>query len=242
MERLLTLGGAFGLSLIVALVAAWRLVEHFWYGEDLDLFVPPLAGFVLVATLIFGLAYARARSSRAFGMVAIALVAAALVIVATPFLAEYVAAQSKNPEVVLRPRSGKIKTVLLIPMLLAVATQWWFVRRRWLQARDLDHRTVWPWITTIAACVVMLSPIGLEILSAALAQSVDRLVSRPLAHRRAHLRRHRAAGRAHRMGHPGAEATKAPSRLKAHEAARSALRKSASRLAAVDLAIQSADD
>ena len=115
MERLLTLAGAFGLSLIVALVAAWRLVEHFWYGEDLDLFVPPLAGFVLVATLIFGLAYARAQSSRAFGMVAIALVAAALVIVATPFLAEYVAAQSKNPEVVLRPRSGKIKTVLLIP-------------------------------------------------------------------------------------------------------------------------------
>jgi hypothetical protein len=172
MERLLTLAGAFGLSLIVALVAAWRLVEHFWYGEDLGLFVPPLAGFVLVATLIFGLAYARAQSIRAFGMVAIALVAAALVIVATPFLAEYVAPRSKNPEVVLRPRSGKIKTVLLIPMLLAVAAQWWFVRRRWLQARDLDHRTVWPWITTIAACVVMLSPIGLEILSAALAQSV----------------------------------------------------------------------
>ena len=32
MERLLTLAGAFGLSLIVAFVAAWRLVEHFWYG------------------------------------------------------------------------------------------------------------------------------------------------------------------------------------------------------------------
>ena len=66
MERLLTLAGAFGLSLIVALVAAWRLVEHFWYGEDLDLFVPPLAGFVLVATLVFGLASdARVRASRA---------------------------------------------------------------------------------------------------------------------------------------------------------------------------------
>jgi hypothetical protein len=172
MERMLTLGGAFGLSVIVALVAAWRLVEHFWYGEDLDLFVPPVAGFVLVAALIFGLAYARARSGRAFGMLAIALAAAALVIVAAPLLAEYVAGQSKNPEGVLRPRSAKIKTVLLIPMLLAVATQWWFVRRRWLQARDLDHRTAWPWITTIAACVVMLSPIGLAILDAAVTQSV----------------------------------------------------------------------
>ena len=172
MERLLTLAGAFGLSLIVALVAAWRLVEHFWYGEDLDLFVPPVAGFVLVVTVVFGVSYARAQSGRAFGMIAIGLVAAALVIVATPFLAEYVAAQSKNPEVVLRPRSGKIKTVLLIPILLTVATQWWFVRRRWLQARGLDHRTAWPWITTIAACVVMLSPIGLAILDAAVTQSV----------------------------------------------------------------------
>ena len=173
MERLLTLAGAFGLSLIVALVAAWRLVEHFWYGEDLDLFVPPVAGFVLVADR--GL-----RRSRMLASVRAARWAwwrsgsriAALVLVATPFLAEYVAAQSKNPEVVLRPRSGKIKAVLLIPMLLALAAQWWFVRRRWLQARGLDHRTAWPWITTIAACVVMLSPIGLAILDAAVTQSV----------------------------------------------------------------------
>jgi len=171
MERLLTLAGAFGLSLVLALGTAWTLVEHFWYGEDLDLFVPPVAGFVMVATIVFAAADVRARNSRTLGLVALGLAVAVLVLVATPFLAEYVAARSKNPEVVLRPRSGKIKTVLLIPMLLAVATQWWFVRRRWLQARDLDHRTVWPWITTIAACVVTLSPIGLEILSAALAQS-----------------------------------------------------------------------
>ena len=172
MERLLTLAGAFGLSLIVALAAAWRLVEHFWYGEDLDLFVPPVAGFVLVAAVVFAVADARVRDSRTLGLVALGLAVVALVFVATPFLAEYVAAQSKNPEVVLRPRSGKIKTVLLIPMLLALAAQWWFVRRRWLQAQGLDHRTAWPWITIIAACVVMPSPIGLAVLDAAVTQSV----------------------------------------------------------------------
>ncbi|MGB9364464.1 MAG: hypothetical protein WCE79_00480 [Xanthobacteraceae bacterium] len=172
MDRRLTLAGAFGLSLIVALVAAWRLAEHFWYGEDLDLFIPPVAGFVLAITMVFAVADARARERRMLGLVALGLAAAALAFVVTPFLAEHVAAQSKNPEVVLRPRSAKIKTVLLIPMLLAVATQWWFVRRRWLQARDLDPRTAWPWITTIAACVVMLSPIGLAILDAAVTQSV----------------------------------------------------------------------
>ena len=58
-------------------------------------------------------------------------------------------------------------------MLLALAAHGGSCARRWLwQARDLDHRTAWPWFTTIAACVVMLSPIGLAILDAAVAQSV----------------------------------------------------------------------
>jgi len=172
MDRLLTSAGTLALSLLAALAAAAQFVDHFWYGEDFGLFVPPIAVFVLVAAATFGIAYARARSSRLFGVVAIALAIAALALVAMPFLAEYVAAQSKNPEVVLRPRSAKIRTVLLVPMLLAVAVQWWFMRRRWLQARGLEHRTAWPWITTIAACVVMLSPIGIAILDAAVTQSV----------------------------------------------------------------------
>jgi hypothetical protein len=171
MQRLLTLAGAFGLSLVLALGTVWTFVEHFWYGEDRDLFAPPVVGFVMLTTIIFAAADARARNSRMLGLAALGLAIAALALVATPFLAEYVAAQSTNPEVVLRPRSGKIKTVLLIPMLLAVATQWWIVRRGWMRARGLNHTTAWPWITTIAACVVMLSPPGLAILDAAVTQS-----------------------------------------------------------------------
>jgi hypothetical protein len=171
MDRLLILAGALALSLLAALAAAAQFVDHFWYGEDLGLFVPPLAAFALIATMVFAVVQGRARDSRVFDLVALGLAVVALALATTPFLPEYVAAQSKNPEVVLRPRSEKIKTVLLIPMLLAVATQWWFVRRGWLKARGLDHRTVWPWITTIAACVVALSPIGLAILAAAFAQS-----------------------------------------------------------------------
>ena len=171
MERLLTLVGAFGLSLTVAWIAAWRLVEHFWYGEDLGLFIPPLTGFVVLASMIFAVADARARDRRTFGLVALGLAAAALALVATSFLVAHVAGQSKNPDLVLRARDGKIRIVLLIPMLLALTAQWWFVRRRWLEARDLDRGTVWPWITTISACVLMLSPIGLAILDAAYTQS-----------------------------------------------------------------------
>jgi hypothetical protein len=64
------------------------------------------------------------------------------------------------------------QTVRCIPMLLAAARNGGSCGARWLQARDLDHRTAWPWITTIAACVVVLSPIGLAILDAAVTQSV----------------------------------------------------------------------
>ena len=171
MDRVLTLTGALALSLLAAFAAAAQLVDSFWYGEDLGLFVPPLAAFGLIATMAFAVAQASARDSRMFGVVALGLAVVALALAIMPFLPEYVAAQSKNPEVVLRPHSSKIKTVLLIPMLLAIATQWWFVRRRWLQARSLEHRTVWPWITAVAACVLALSPIGLAILGAAIAQS-----------------------------------------------------------------------
>jgi hypothetical protein len=122
--------------------------------------------------MAFAAADSRARDTRTLGLLALGVGIVTLLLVATPFLAEYVAAQSKNPEMVLRPRGGKIKAVLLIPMLLATLTQWLIVRRRWLQARGLDHRTAWPWITTIAACVVMLSPVGLAILDAAVTQSV----------------------------------------------------------------------
>lgn len=167
----MTLAGALSLSLLAALAAAAQLVDYFWYGEDFGLFVPPIAAFGLIATLVFAATQAHAGGSRIFGLVALGLAVVALALAATPFLAEYIAAQSKNPEVVLRPRSEKIRTVLLVPMLLAVATQWWFVRRRWLQARSLEHRNVWPWITTVAACVIALSPIGLAILGAALQRS-----------------------------------------------------------------------
>ena len=62
MGRLLAFAVALGLSLMVAYVAIWRLVEHFWYGEDLDLFIPPVAGFVLIAAEWSQQEYFRRRS------------------------------------------------------------------------------------------------------------------------------------------------------------------------------------
>jgi hypothetical protein len=170
-DLFLTFAGALVLSLLAALTAAAQFVDYFWYGEDLDLFVAPISGFALVAVAIFGVVYARAGTSRIFALVAIGLAIVALLPVAAPFLVEHIAVQSKNPDLSLRGRDEQIRTTLLIPMLIAIVIQWWFVRRGWMRARGLDHTTAWPWITTIGAIVVALTPIGLAILGAATAQS-----------------------------------------------------------------------
>jgi hypothetical protein len=171
MDRPLILAAALALSLLAALAAAAQFVDHFWYGEDLSLFVLPISGFVLVAFAVFVMAGARVQSSRTLAALAIGLAIAALLLVAAPFLVTHIAAQSKNPDLSLRARDPQIRTTLLIPMLLAIVIQWWTVQRSWLKARGLDHRTAWPWITTIVACVVALSPIGIAILDAAVRQS-----------------------------------------------------------------------
>lgn len=171
MDVFLTFAGALAISVLASLAAAAQFADYFWYGEDFALLVVPVSGFALVAVLIFAVVYARAHSSRALAAVAIGLAIAAVLLAAAPVLVGYIAAQSKNPDLVLRGRDAQIRTALIIPMLLAVVTQWWFLRRRWLQARHLDHTTAWPWITTIAACVAALSPPGLAILGAAAAQS-----------------------------------------------------------------------
>jgi hypothetical protein len=172
-DRLFALATALLLSLATSLAAVSQLVSHFWYGEDLFLFAVPIMAFALAAIAVFAVAEARARTSAAFLPVAIGLAIAAVALVALPVVVEQIAAQSKNPAVVLRPRSGRIKLALLIPMLLAIVTQWRLVRRGWLRAHAQADAvaTTWPWLTTILACGVVLNPLGLAILTSAIERS-----------------------------------------------------------------------
>jgi hypothetical protein len=153
-DRLFVLATALLLSLAASLAAVSQLVGHFWYGEDLFLFVVPIVAFALVAIAVFAVVEARARTSAALLPAAIGLAIAAVALVALPVVIEHIAAQLKNPAIVLRPRSGRIKLALLIPMLLAIVTQWRLVRRGWLRAHAQADAvaTTWPWITTILAC------------------------------------------------------------------------------------------
>ena len=162
---------AFGFSLLLALAAAWQLIDYYWYGEDLDLFVWPIASFALVSSVVFGTTSMRARGEGALRNAAITLAAIAVMLVVFPGVVGLVAAQSKNPPVVLRSHDQLVAVALLVPMLLAILLQWRLVRWGWLVARRQTAPTAWPWFTTVFGLVLALNPLGLAILGAAIKQS-----------------------------------------------------------------------
>ena len=88
-----------------------------------------------------------------------------------PGVVALVAAQSKNPPVVLRSHDRLIAVALLVPTLLAILLQWRLVRWGWLAARGQTAPTTWPWFTTVFGLVLALNPLGLAILGAAIKQS-----------------------------------------------------------------------
>lgn len=170
-DQRVAVAAAFGLSLLLALTTAWLLTDYYWYGEDLDLFVWPIASFVAVSSVAFGTTSMRAQSEGALRKAAIALAAIAVLLVLFPGGIALFAAQSKNPPVVLRSHDRLIAVALLVPTLLAILLQWRLVRWGWLAARGQTSATTWPWFTTVFGLVLALNPLGLAILGAAIKQS-----------------------------------------------------------------------
>jgi hypothetical protein len=162
---------AFVLSLLLALAAAWLLTDYYWHGEDLDLFVWPIASFALVASVVFGATSLRAEGEGALRNAAVALAAVAVLLVVVPGVVALLARQSTNPPVVLRRHDQFIAVAVLVPLLLAVLLQWRLVRWGWLAARGQTAPTTWPWLATVLGLLLTLNPLGLAILGAAIKQS-----------------------------------------------------------------------
>lgn len=171
MERLGVLAAAFALSWLAALGVAAQLADYYWYGEDFSLFVLPITAFVAASIVAYGSAGAFAGRVGLLGVVALGLAAAAVALTLLPGLVDMIARRSSNPPVVLRGHDRFVATAFLLPVLIAIAMQWFLVRRGWMRARGRDPASAWPWITFIVACVVALNPLGLAIFGAAIAYS-----------------------------------------------------------------------
>jgi hypothetical protein len=160
--------GTLLVSLFVALLAALQLADFFNANQEfiLVLLLPVIAAVSMTA---FAIAYAVGRT-RTIAATAIGLAVLALVLAAAPGLVQSIAGRSTNPYAI-GIENLTITLELLIPALLTVLIQWGLVRRRWLRVRGAEDLTRWPWVTTVVAGLVILNPLGLAVVSGALAQS-----------------------------------------------------------------------
>jgi hypothetical protein len=162
--------GIWLISLVVALLAALQLGDFFRANDEFPLIIATLVVFVTLTTAIFAGAYAWARQVRVLHRVALALALLAFAPAFVPGFIQKIADHSTNPSTV-GVENTSIAIELVVATLLAVLAQWDLVRRRWLRAAGDDDFSRWPWVTTVIGGVVVLNPIGLDILGATLKHS-----------------------------------------------------------------------
>jgi hypothetical protein len=167
MSAALAFTGTFLLSLFVALLAALQLADYFGANEELILVLMTLPVFAFVSLLAFLVVNAVAKRPSAFHWIALLLALLALSPLALPILVQMIADRSTNP-FTFGIENTAIVIELIVPALIAVLVQWGLVRRRWLRIRGEDDLSRWPWVTTIVAGLVILNPVGLDILGQAI--------------------------------------------------------------------------
>ena len=158
-------------SLVVGFLAALPLADFFQATEEFIIVIMALVAAVLMSLMIFGVAYAAARRVGALAAVAALLCLAVLGLVALPSIIDMRAGRAALAD----SFAGKnlaLSLEILVPAAVAILTQWGLVRHRWLRVRGREELSPWPWVTTVIAGLVILNPMGLEIVSAGARQSV----------------------------------------------------------------------
>jgi len=168
------------LSLVVTLIAALQLGDFFGAGDEFVLVLAYLLAFGTATLVIFAIGYRLAPSFRVLNVLAFGLAVLALVPPAAPGFAQRIAEHSTNPYTV-GIEGTTIRIELVLPALLGVLVQWGLIRRRWLRAVGEEDLTLWPWVTTVVAALVILNPFGLTFLTAAIKHSPDDLMWQPIA-------------------------------------------------------------
>jgi hypothetical protein len=167
MNAALAFIGIFLLSLFVAVLAALQLADYFGANQEFILVLMVLPVFALVCLLAFLVAGATAKRSSVLHWVAVLLGLLALSPLALPALVQVIADRSTNPFTV-GIENTFITIELIVPALITVLVQWGLVRRRWLRLRGEDDLSRWPWIGTVLGGLVILNPVGLDILGQAM--------------------------------------------------------------------------
>jgi len=156
-------------SLLVGELAALALGDFFGASDEFPLVLAVVGGFAVLSIVTLGGAAARSQPQRLNG-VALLFAIVAVAVIAISGLIPWIGSYSSNPYGLQNERLA-IGLELAIPVCLTVLVQWGVVRRHLLRGMAEDDLTVWPWVATALATLVLLNPFGLAFLQATIRRS-----------------------------------------------------------------------
>jgi hypothetical protein len=162
--------GTLLMSIVVAVLAALQLGDYFGANDE---FIWVIAGVVVLAVVtlvVFAIGCRFVRRVGALNLIAALLALLAVAHVFVPGLVPWISSHSTNPYTVGFENTA-IAIELAVSALIAVLVQWGLVRRRLLRTAGEDDLTLWPWIATVLAGLVVLNPFGLAVLGATIKHS-----------------------------------------------------------------------
>jgi hypothetical protein len=162
---------AFAVSVGLALVVLYSFVATFLPSGEFQFIQTGLVVYLAVCMAAFVVVYRRAKTTRLFALGALALVLLAIAIEEIPATGQFLADRSTNPHKMGFQFDVETSLEIVVPIVVGVVVQWQWLMRRWLEARGERRLSRWPWVATILAAVVFLSPLGIEILKSAIVQS-----------------------------------------------------------------------
>jgi len=171
MRSILIFAGIYILSLAAAYAAGSEVAAYFFLDDEFNVVILALALFSVVAIALFAVIYAVQPNVKWLGYSALALAVAAVGIEQLPAAADVFARRSTNPYLVGDEQDRALAASLLLPAFVMLLVQWPLLRRRWLVARGLEHRMLWPWCTVALAGLLALSRLGLEVIGSVVRQS-----------------------------------------------------------------------
>ena len=171
MRSILIFSGVYILSVAVAYAVGIQVAAYFFLDEEFIAVVFALGLFSVVAIAVFAMVNAVQPNVKWLGYAAIGLGVIAFGVGQIPELVDAIASRSTNPYLVGREQDRAIAVSLLLPALVMLLIQWPLLRRHWLLARGLEHRTPWPWFTIALACALALDRPGLDVIGSVIDQS-----------------------------------------------------------------------
>jgi hypothetical protein len=161
---------AFIAGAVAAVLMAWQLTGSFRNPDEFGIVALALAIFASLATLVFWIACRKGSSVRWLGLAAISLAVIAVAFSGFPRWMDAVDAQSTDPYPSAH-RDAQIVLEFLLPALAADFIIWRMTLHHLLKVSGKNARTNWPWFSIGLGAIVIFNPLGLGVLSSAIAPS-----------------------------------------------------------------------